>query len=162
MEEDSVDTLLYWVAIPMVANIFLIFFVILSLRRLMRRLEDEAVHKAVDRVLASLAPLVDQARNLSMAFDEQLREKQRLIHSLNENLDRRITALSLMVNRAEATLKSAESQRHNSESMDLQGAVLDLADQGRDAERIARELAVSPGEVSLILDLKRKLDALSR
>ncbi|WP_179953070.1 DUF6115 domain-containing protein [Desulfobotulus mexicanus] len=156
------DTLLYWVAIPMVANIFLIFFVILSLRRLMRRLEDEAVHKAVDRVLASLAPLVDQARNLSMAFDEQLREKQRLIHSLNENLDRRITALSLMVNRAEATLKSAESQRHNSESMDLQGAVLDLADQGRDAERIARELAVSPGEVSLILDLKRKLDALSR
>ncbi|TWI72395.1 hypothetical protein LZ24_01537 [Desulfobotulus alkaliphilus] len=156
------DTLLYWVAIPMVANIFLIFFVILSLRRLMRRLEDEAVHKAVDRVLASLAPLVDQARDLSQSFDEQLREKQRLIQSLNENLDRRITALSLMVNRTEATLKAAESQRHTSESMDLQGAVLDLADQGRDAERIARDLAVSPGEVSLILELKRKLDALSR
>lgn len=145
----------------MATNILVIVFVIFALRRLTRRLEEEATEKAADRVLVLLSPLVAQARELSLTFDAQLREKQRLIQTLNENLDRRVTALSLLVNRTEAVLKSAEQQRYAPESQDLQEAVLDLAGQGRDAERIARDLAVSPGEVSLILDLKRKLDALS-
>jgi DNA-binding NarL/FixJ family response regulator len=156
-----VNTLLYWVAIPMLANILLILFVVVSLRRLARRLEEDAVAGAVERVLATLTPLVAQARELSQTFDAQLREKQRLIQTLNESLDRRATALTLLVNRTEATLKSGENQRLTPESLDLQEAVLDLAAQGKDTDRIARQLAVSPGEVSLILELKRKLDALS-
>ncbi|MDY0164653.1 DUF6115 domain-containing protein [Desulfobotulus sp.] len=155
------NTLLYWVAIPMLANILLILFVVVSLRRLARRLEEDAVAGAVERVLATLTPLVAQARELSQTFDAQLREKQRLIQTLNESLDRRATALTLLVNRTEATLKSGENQRLTPESLDLQEAVLDLAAQGKDTDRIARQLAVSPGEVSLILELKRKLDALS-
>ncbi|MCW7752369.1 hypothetical protein OOT00_00015 [Desulfobotulus sp. H1] len=155
------DTLLYWIAIPMAANILLIFFVVLSLRRLAKRLEENAVHSAVNRVLATLRPMVKEAQELSVAFDGQLREKQRLIHSLNENLDRRITALNLLVNRTEVRLQSQENHRHIPESADVQETVLELASQGRSVEHIARELDVSPGEVSLILDLKRKLDALS-
>ena len=145
----------------MLANILLILFVVVSLRRLARRLEEDAVAGAVERVLATLTPLVAQARELSQTFDAQLREKQRLIQTLNESLDRRATALTLLVNRTEATLKSGENQRLTPESLDLQEAVLDLAAQGKDTDRIARQLAVSPGEVSLILELKRKLDALS-
>ena len=133
------NTLLYWVAIPMLANILLILFVVVSLRRLARRLEEDAVAGAVERVLATLTPLVAQARELSQTFDAQLREKQSLIQTLNESMDRRATALTLLVNRTEATLKSGENQRLTPESLDLQEAVLDLAAQGKIGRASCRE-----------------------
>lgn len=149
-----------WVAIPMAANILMLLFVLLFLRRTARKLEADAARKGAAKVMAALSPMLQQAQETAGELDRQLREKQRIMQDLNETLDRRIASLNLLVNRADATLKATET-RGDGQSADTRDVVLDLYERGVGADQIAEELSMRRGEVDLILELKRKLEGLA-
>lgn len=114
-----------------------------------------------ERVTDTLEPILKEAQELAGQFESQLKEKQRIVRSLNERLDSRIISLNLLMNRAETCLASSkdvsrERATSHTDVYDLQQQIITLAEKGFDSERIANRLGISKGEVTLVLDLKKK------
>ena len=103
--------------------------------------------------------LID-AEKMAGQFKAQLEEKHRLIQSLNEQLDKRIVSLNVLLNRADVLLSSQGEggiEPHtNTTTEGQQTEIIKLAREGRSAEKIAQILSLPQGEVRLVLDLKKK------
>jgi Family of unknown function (DUF6115) len=104
--------------------------------------------------------LID-AEKMAGQFKAQLEEKHRLIQNLNEQLDKRIISLNVLLNRADVLLSSqsegGKEPNTNKEATEgQQTEILKLAREGRSAEKIAQILSIPQGEVRLVLDLKKK------
>jgi hypothetical protein len=121
-----------------------------------------------------LEPLVKDSRDAAIQFDEQIKDKKRLIKSLNDALDSRIININLLLSRSDAMQKKIEERQAESvriladlsreETVEVpagtvenqQHQILKMYRQNYDIDTIAQELSIPRGEVQLVVDLKKK------
>lgn len=162
----------FWVLVQMAITLALVVLMIFYLKSLgpegrqERYRDDNRSAEAADHIIAMLEPLLKEADNSARAFEEQIREKKKIIGSLNEKLDDRITSLNLLLNRAEVLLSPSPRRDTGTDAgeevklHEIQDAIIKLHEKGVDPESIASRLAVTRGEVELVIDLNRKFRAM--
>ena len=127
---------------------------------LIRRLMSSPKNKSFDKAVKIFEPLLTNADKIAGQFKEQLEEKHILIRRLNEQLDKRIISLNVLLNRADVLLSQHREQsdvNNKPVSPDSQQTeIIGLAKKGRRAKEIATLLSIPEGEVKLVLDLKKK------
>ena len=151
-------TIEFWVAFQMCIDLVLVVFILVFLKNSKSGMCSEASREAAEQVIGMLEPLLKEADLTAKTFEEQLKEKNRLIGDLNENLDSRIISLNLLLNRSDAYLGAGKEKKlvDRNHVYDQQEAILQLNKEGDDAETIAQKLFMPKGEVDLVLDLKKK------
>jgi len=116
----------FWIAILFIFQfIFVIFLFVLVKKnnRLNEFLDDQdqwdaetkesmQTAKHVSSVIEMLEPLMREARKTAQKFDEQIKEKKRLLKELNDALDNRIININLLLSRAETQHKKMV-EKHN-------------------------------------------------
>ena len=127
---------------------------------LIRRLKSFHKDKSIDKVVKIFEPILTDADKTAGQFKEQLEEKHILIRRLNEQLDKRIISLNVLLNRADLLLSQHRQKTDvNNKPVSLdsqQTEIIGLAKKGHRAEEIATLLSIPEGEVKLVLDLKKK------
>ena len=128
---------------------------------LMKRFKHFNKGPSVDKPTKVFESLLIDAEKMAGQFKAQLEEKHRLIQNLNEQLDKRIISLNILLNRADVLLSSrsegGEALHTNTAATEVQQTeIIKLAREGRSAEKIAQILSIPQGEVKLVLDLKKK------
>lgn len=107
--------------------------------------------------------LMTDADRISGQFKDQLEEKKHMIKKLNQQLDKRIKSLNVMLNKADALL--FDNRRYGITDQGSLGSqkkeILKLAKQGSNIEYIADTLSIPREEVMLVLDLKKKISQAS-
>ncbi|MCK5570973.1 MAG: hypothetical protein KAJ15_14725 [Spirochaetes bacterium] len=92
-----------------------------------------------------------------------MEEKKHMIKKLNQQLDKRIKSLNVMLNKADALL--FDNRRYGITDQGSFGSqkkeILKLAKQGGNIECIADTLSIPREEVMLVLDLKKKISQAS-
>jgi hypothetical protein len=178
----------FWVAILFFINFSLVLFVLMLIRKMNAFLTEQAFQAAFEKereendpvsdtasdIMNMLEPLVKDSREAAIQFDEQIKDKKRLIKSLNDALDSRIININLLLSRADAMQKKIEERQAESgrilEDLSRDGAVevsagtmenqqhqiLKMYHQNYDIDTIAQELSIPRGEVQLVVDLKKK------
>lgn len=151
----------FWVVFQIVLDLFLVILVLLFIRNYRSGLRREAARDAARQVIGMLEPLLKEAKSTAATFENQLKEKSRLVRSINERLDSRIISLNLLLNRS-AALVSENAKSENpvrNHIFDQQEAILKMYGENHDPEEIARRLSMPRGEVDLVIDLKKKFTA---
>ncbi len=147
--------LLIFVQICIDFAIIIVF--IFLLRRLAALNKDSSMHKG----LQIFESVLTDAEKAAAQFNRQLEEKKELINKLNTKLEQKIMSINVLLNRADALLKdhlkAGDDQKKPAVSSSQEGEIIKLAKEGRDLATIADTLAISKGEVMLVLDLKTKL-----
>ncbi len=145
------------IVIDMMLILFLLYFV----RNIRIHLQRDISAGAAEQVIRLIEPLFREAEIAARDFEKQLKEKNQIINQLNEKLDSRIISLNLLVNRADLNLQSGAYGADQAHVYDQQTAIGQLYEKGYDAASIALELAMPKGEVDLVIDLKKKLLAMT-
>lgn len=178
----------FWVVVLFFINFSLVLFVLMLIRKMNRFLAEQAFQAAFEKkrdendpvsdtasdIMDMLEPLVKDSRDAAIQFDEQIKDKKRLIKSLNDALDSRIININLLLSRADAMQKKIEERQVESGRIlaDLsregtvevpagalenqQHQILKMYRQNHDIDTIAQELSIPRGEVQLVVDLKKK------
>lgn len=178
----------FWVAILFFINFSLVLFVLMFIRKINRFFAEQAFQAAFEKereendpvsdtasdIMDMLEPLVKDSRDAAIQFDEQIKDKKRLVKSLNDALDSRIININLLLSRADAMQKKIEERQAESGRIlaDLsrevtvevsagalenqQHQILKMYHQNYDIDTIAQELSIPRGEVQLVVDLKKK------
>jgi cell shape-determining protein MreC len=132
--------------------LIVVFFAVL---RKMREPE-----KKLDKRIELFESLLIEADTTTQKFKERLDEKHRLIRSLNEELDKRILSLNVLLNRAEVLLsrnrKPIQDQNDTPDQDSIRAEILEFARQGYKTEHIAKKLSMPKEEVKLVLDMRGK------
>ena len=129
----------------------------LLMRNMKAKLRKEAAKETSHQLIEMMEPLIRDAQAVAAAFDEQLKEKKKLVYKLNQDLDSRIISLNMLLNRAR--VYSDDKQNTMTVPGNVykqQEAILELHRQKVDVETIAKKLAMPKGEVELVIDLKTK------
>jgi hypothetical protein len=150
----------FWVITQVAIDLCLIVLFVIFLRQV-KGAGTRPRSREIEQVTRILEPVLRDAQASAGKFEAQLKEKQRIVGSLNERLDSRIISLNLLLNRAETCLASCakvpgQNTTSGREVSDLQEEIMTLAGQGLEAKEIASRLEISKGEVTLVLDLKKK------
>ncbi|MBW2043346.1 MAG: hypothetical protein JRI96_00465 [Deltaproteobacteria bacterium] len=153
------SVVLKWLLLGQIGiDITLAIVFVFALRKFVYFQRENLLETATDKV----GPFLTEAKRVAGQFRLQLKEKHRLVKSLNEELDRRIASLNVLLNRADVLLSSGIGSERPSASGNLipsnsqQSQIIGLAKQGRNAKEIAKMLSLPRGEVELVLELKRK------
>lgn len=159
-------TVEFWVIVQVLVDLLLIILFITFMRQFRARKVKRASY-GVEPLHQVLAPLLKEAERVAGQFESQLKEKQRLVRRLNEHLDSRIISLNLLLNRAEVCLASHEKEswgenRHHRHAYDLQQEIIGLREKGLAPQEIADRMGISKGEVTLVLELKRKFQEMEK
>lgn len=149
-----------------VVDLLLIIFFIIFMRQF-KAAKSKQTSSGVEPLRQVLEPLLKEAKKVAGQFETQLKEKQRIVRRLNDHLDSRIISLNLLLNRAEVCLAS-----HDKESLggnnphrhiyDVQQEVIALGKKGLGPQEIAKRMEISKGEVTLVLELKKKFEEMER
>lgn len=135
-----------------------IIIVFIFLIRRLRHLHDR---QSLNRAIEIFDSILTDADKVAVQFNEQLEEKHRLIKHLDEQLDKKIVSLNLLLSRSEAQLNHDGWAGDAKESPFMlsgrEKEILRLADAGRDLDTIARMLAIPKEEVRLTLSVKKRL-----
>jgi hypothetical protein len=128
---------------------------------LIKRFRHLNIGPSFDKPTKVFESFLIDAEKMAGQFKAQLEEKHRLIQSLNEQLDKRIISLKVLLNRADVLLTSQseggiEPHTNTTTTEGQQTEIIKLAREGRSAEKIAQILSLPQGEVRLVLDLKKK------
>ena len=154
----ALQSVQYWVIFQIILDLFLVVLGLLFIRSYKTGLRKEAAREAARQVIDLLEPLLKEAGETALAFEDQLKEKASLVQNINERLDSRIISLNLLLNRAAAQV--SEGAAHESpvpnHIYDQQQAILKLYGENCHPEEIAKRLSMPKGEVDLVIDLKRK------
>jgi hypothetical protein len=130
-------------------------------------------------IVKMLEPLVEESRRTAIRFDEQIKEKKRLIRELNDALDSRIISINLLLSRSDALQKRLEERQNRVSSssfpmgtpplnasstavLDQQNQIIELFQQDFGVDAISQRLSVPKGEVQLVIDLKKKFLAMEK
>lgn len=142
------------------AQIGIDIIIVVAFIFLIRRLKSSHKDKSFDKLVKIFEPLLTNADKIAGQFKEQLEEKHLLIRRLNEQLDKRIISLNVLLNRADLLLSQRRRKADvNNKQVSLdsqQTEIIGLAKEGHRAEEIASLLSIPEGEVKLVLDLKKK------
>jgi len=155
----AIHSMQYWIVFQIVLDLFLVVLILMFIRSYKSGLRREAAQEAARQVIDLLEPLLQEAKNTAATFEEQLKEKARLVQSINERLDSRIISLNLLLNRAAAQLSEGDEEGNLPQDhiYDQQNAILKLYRENLGPEEIARQLSMPRGEVDLVIDLKKKI-----
>ncbi len=156
----------FWVIVQVVVDLLLIILFIVFMRQL-RASRAKRASSGVEPLPQVLEPLLKEAKKVAGQFETQLKEKQRLVRRLNEHLDNRIISLNLLLSRAEVCLashdkESMEKDRSQRHVYDLQQEIIALGVKGIAPQEIADRMGISKGEVTLVLELKRKFQEMEK
>ncbi len=174
----------FWIAILFLINFIFIIFLFLLVKKVNHLNSGDLIHgqsddnqedfghvsgSAVD-IVEILEPLVKESKKVVLTFDEQIKEKKRLIKELNDALDSRIISINLLLSRADALQKKMEEKQNRSRFQpssastvfDQQNQIIDMYNQNFDVDSIAQRLSIPKGEVLLVIDLKKKFVALEK
>jgi len=137
-----------------IAIIVVFIFLILKLRYINKV-------KSFDGAVKIFESLLTDADQKAQDFEEQLKEKHRLIKSFNEKMDKKAISLNVLLNRADTLLstystKASHGNREPDSLSSQQKEIVALAKKGRKVEEIANMLSIPKGGVKLVLDLKKK------
>ncbi|MCK4727941.1 MAG: hypothetical protein KAT27_03375 [Desulfobacterales bacterium] len=156
----------FWVVVQVVVDLLLIILFIVFMRqfRAGKARQESSGIAAFPQVLE---PLLKEAEKVAGQFETQLKEKQHLVRRLNEQLDSRIISLNLLLSRAEVCLashdkESMEKNRSQRHVYDLQQEIIALGVKGIAPQEIADRMGISKGEVTLVLELKRKFQEMEK
>jgi len=153
----------FWVVFQISVLLFLVLFFWYFVKNYGRPVEDKSIPmQPVEQIMSLLEPLLEDAETSAKIFESQILEKKRLIQNLNEKLDNRIISLTLLLNRADATIAKTSDGHGNLDLADTQEAILSLYNEGRRISDISRELSVSEQEVDLVIGLKKKFQAMEK
>jgi len=125
-----------------------------------RRLRSFNQSKSFVKTIKTFQSFVSDADKIADQFNEQLTEKHQVIKRLNEQLDKRIGSLNILLNRADIMLSSegedvpGHNNRDNA-SNNHQTEIIRMAKEGCKLEEISGRLSIPKGEVKLVLDLKK-------
>ncbi|RLC03293.1 MAG: hypothetical protein DRH34_05940 [Deltaproteobacteria bacterium] len=171
----------FWIAVLFIINFILVFFLFLFVKKLNhlnlsepdQKYDDNAREDAITAsgsaadIIEMLEPLVTESRKAALSFDEQIKEKKRLLKELNDALDSRIISINLLLSRADALQNKLEERKSqfNFESssetvIDQQNQIIKMYNQNFDIDAIAQRLLIPKGEVQLVIDLKKKFVAM--
>ena len=137
------------------------------------RAERRHASNSATDIIKMLEPLMRESKKTAIAFDEQVKEKKRLLKALNHALDDRIININLLLSRAETQQNKLLEQLNkpspvslaapalnpdasSSAVLDQQHRILELYEQRLSPDDIARQLSVPKGEVTMVIDLKKK------
>lgn len=127
---------------------------------LIMRLKSAHKDKVFDKGAKLFEGVLTNANKIAGQFKDQLEEKHLLIKRLNEQLDKRIISLNVLLNRADILLsRQGRKTEGNDELVSLnsqQSEIIGLANKGHQPDEIATLLSIPEGEVKLVLDLKKK------
>ncbi len=174
----------FWIAILFLINFIFIIFLFLLVKKVNHLNSGDLIHgqsddnqedfghvsgSAVD-IVEILEPLVKESKKVALTFDEQIKEKKRLIKELNDALDSRIISINLLLSRADALQKKMEEKQNRSRFQsssastvfDQQNQIIDMYNQNFDVDSIAQRLSIPKGEVLLVIDFKKKFIALEK
>ena len=115
----------FWVAILLIINFMVVVFLFLTVKRINRLRsglksktafeqdpgESVLTSNTTARIVDLLEPLVEESRQTAIRFDDQIKEKKRLIKELNEALDSRIISVNLLLSRADAQQRKLQERR---------------------------------------------------
>jgi hypothetical protein len=178
----------FWMAVLFFVNFSLVLFIFMFIRKVNRFFSEQALHSfheerpeeddpvrdAASDIMDRLEPLVKDSRDAAILFDEQIKDKKRLLKGLNDALDSRIININLLLSRADAMQKKLEERQAESSrifsTLSKEGAadvssgalanqqdqILKMYHQKYDIDTIAQELSIPRGEVQLVVDLKKK------
>ena len=149
----------FWVIIQIAIDLCLIILFVIFLRQVKATTRPES--SDVQRITSTLEPLLQDAHEVGRQFEAQLKEKQHIVRRLNQHLDSHIISLNSLLNRAETCLVSGENTFEGKKTLDkdvydLQQEIITLSEKGLRAEKIANRLGIAKGEVTLVLDLRKK------
>ncbi len=174
----------FWIATLFLINFIFIIFLFLLVKKVNQLNSGDLFHghgddnqegignisgSAVD-IIEIIEPLVKESKKVALTFDEQIKEKKRLIKELNDALDSRIISINLLLSRADALQKKMEEKQDRSRFQsssastvfDQQNQIIDMYNQNIDVDSIAQKLSIPKGEVLLVIDLKKKFVALEK
>ena len=174
----------FWIAILFLINFIFIIFLFLLVKKVNHLNSGDLIHghsddnqedfghvsgSAVD-IIEIIEPLVKESKKIALTFEEQIKEKKRLIKELNDDLDSRIISINLLLSRADALQKNMEEKQNQSRFQtssastvfDQQNQIIDMYNQNFDVDSIAQKLSIPKGEVLLVIDLKKKFVALEK
>ena len=110
------------------------------------------IRRDIDALLVELQEL---SRRISAEIDVRFAK----LEVAMRDADRRIAALNRLAHQGETQTAEPET-KNTDEGQDIRHAIVyELADQGYSSVEIAKDLGKTPGEVELILNLRRPLDA---
>ncbi|MBF0529457.1 MAG: hypothetical protein HQK55_09330 [Deltaproteobacteria bacterium] len=107
-----------------------------------------------------------ESEKLATTFNDALKQKKELSVNLLLKLERKITELNSMLEKAERAVATVptthigilETDKANPAAPENRALVLRLAEQGLSVEEIARRARLHRGEVELIIDLEKQLN----
>jgi peptidoglycan hydrolase CwlO-like protein len=138
-------------------GIDIIFFIIII--RLLNRFRYFKRNASLGKEIETFESLIKDTDQMVLQFNKQIQEKHHFIDNLNAKLDKRISGLKMLINRADILLSQSNvsGSTDNSTERDLnshQTAIMNLARQGFSTEEIAQKLSIQRGEVTLVLNMK--------
>jgi len=127
-----------------------------------RKIRSIRQRVSLEQEITLFESLVVDSEKTASRFKAQLEAKHQLIQSLNAKLDKRISGLNLLLNRADAMLSTYSGEEedregHAADAGPQHERVLSLARTGCSAETVAEKLSIPVGEVRLLLDLNDKI-----
>ena len=118
-------------------------------------------HRAVEDLAQSMGKIVEETKDVSVQFEGNLQERQKIIQQLLFRLDQKVDEaqqvcqkLETLQRQAQVTQAAVLQAGHGAKPFDSQ-EILRLAQRGLDAVAIAKRLQKPLGEVELILNLQR-------
>lgn len=153
-----------WLALQLVIDFLFLLGIFWYLSRVRKDLEFRIFKSTSSKISENISPFLSDAEKTALKFDNQIKEKRKLIKELNETLDARISSINFLINRAENILNSSlnsveKSPKDSPDSRDEK--IIELYEQGLGNDEIAKSLGISVGEVAMIINLRKKFDALS-
>lgn len=176
----------FWIAVLFCIQFILVVFLFMLIKKInllnlgtmdQAQYDDnedvKVISGSASGVIEMLEPLMKEARKTAIRFDEQIKEKKRLLKELNDALDTRIININLLLSRAETQHKKIVEQQNNIARvspivnpinanfssdivLDQQDQIIRMYDQQFDTDTIAQKLSVPKGEVQMVIDLKKK------
>ncbi|NOX34983.1 MAG: hypothetical protein GXP56_14855 [Deltaproteobacteria bacterium] len=173
----------FWIVVLFIINFILVVFLFLFVKKVnhLKFMEQDRNHQddgpenaefvsgSARDIIEMLAPLVKESQKAAISFDEQIKEKKRLINKLNDALDSRVISINLLLSRANALQKKLEETRNitvfppsSNAVLDQQNQIIEMYNQNFDINSIAQRLSIPKGEVKLVIDLKKKFVAMEK
>ncbi|MBF0377714.1 MAG: hypothetical protein HQK72_09560 [Desulfamplus sp.] len=88
--------------------------------KLINKMSEKAAVEMVDRaaqdIIDLVEPLVKDSKSKAALFEQQIKDKQRIIKKLNDTLDSRIISINLLLSRAEVILNSKDKSIYQNQS----------------------------------------------
>jgi Family of unknown function (DUF6115) len=135
--------------------------VVIAFLFLLKRLREINRNPILNKGLTAFESLLSDANHVTAEFAEQLQEKKNLIKRVNEQLDGKVSSLTLLLNRADVVLSHHPQANENGKATSTvrqhEKEIVKLAKKGLGIAPIADALAISKEEVKLVLDFKKKM-----